>query len=70
MATFKFGDADGLIVPVTTNNDTYIIGHGDGDVVNAFAVNHDVITLGDGNKPPSATATVTWCTAATITKSP
>jgi hypothetical protein len=30
MTTFKFGNANGLSVPVTTDNDTYILGDRDG----------------------------------------
>jgi Ca2+-binding RTX toxin-like protein len=49
MATFKFGNANNLSVDVTTDNDTYIIGNGAGDSVNAISSNGDTITLGNGD---------------------
>jgi len=46
MTTFQFGNANGLSVPVTTDNDTYIIGNGNTDVVNANGHMNDTVTLG------------------------
>src|SRR5262245_21462623 len=47
MATFKFGNGT-VIVPVTTDNDTYIIGNGAGDAVFLEFDRGDTITLGTG----------------------
>ena len=48
MTKFKFGNGDNLSVTVSTNGDTYIIGNGNNDVVNAAGSTHDTITLGNG----------------------
>jgi hypothetical protein len=51
MTTFTFGNGDNLTVSVLTNNDTYIIGNGTGDTVNANDADfiYDAIIVGNGN---------------------
>src|SRR5262245_9633563 len=50
MATFKFGNKDGLFVDATnTNNDTFIVGNGVGDAVAASNTHDDTIIVGNGS---------------------
>ena len=49
MTTFKYGNGDNLTVDVITNGDTYIIGNGNNDTVNAGNSSLDTIILGNGN---------------------